>query len=88
MLLQIVPETARAGGEAHPGAAADPSTNMARNVSSLSEAIRMLETEFFSSDARSVLRQELMSLSLGAIQDEIDHTKSMLYTNSKHVSSA
>jgi hypothetical protein len=48
---------------------------MAPNVSSLSAAIRMLETEFCSSEARNVLRQELMSLSLGAIKDEMDLTK-------------
>jgi hypothetical protein len=48
---------------------------MTPNFSSLSAAIRMLETEFCPSAAQNVLRQELMSLSLGAIQDEMDLTK-------------
>jgi hypothetical protein len=72
---EIVPDTARAGGGVHPGSAADPATNLSPNVTSLSQAIRMLETEFCSPDARNVLRQELMSLSLSDIQLEMDLTK-------------
>jgi hypothetical protein len=36
---EIVPDTARAGGGAHPGSAADPATNLSPNVMSLSQAV-------------------------------------------------